>query len=522
MRSSAPTRPFRDVQYSNTGSSLTTRALWLLSAKILAFAFAFALPVLLTRTLSQSEYGVFKQIFLVVGTATSVLPLGLGMSAYYYLPREHDAVRRGQIIFNILLFTGLVGGSTCLLLVLSPELLATAFRQPMLVSFAPLVGVVILLWLFSSVMEAIVVANQELRMATVFIVCAQLSKTVLMLSAALVFDTVESLVYAALVQGMLQTMALLWYLRLRFPRFWTSFDWQVMRLQVGYSVPFGLAGLLYTLQMDLHNYFVSNRFNAATFAVYSIGVAQLPLVGMMRESVGAVMLPRVSYLQKHGEVREIVLLLARAMRKLAAVFLPLYAFMMVTGREFLTVMFTAAYVKSWPIFAINLTLLPLALLEFDAVVRSYQERRFFILKLRVALFVLGILGLWFGIFYFGLVGAIGVVVAINFIERVAIAIKFNSILGITRRDLMLLKDVAKLGVAAFSAGLVTLLVHSFITAAQPLVILLVCGLIFALVYITAILVLRVPTSEERLGLRHGIERLYQRAHPRRAATSLGE
>src|SRR3712207_9271685 len=85
-------------------SSLTVQAFWLLIAKTLAFVFAFALPVLLTRTLSQNEYGLFKQVFLIITTATALLPLGFGMSAYYYLPRESDAGRRGQVIFNILLF----------------------------------------------------------------------------------------------------------------------------------------------------------------------------------------------------------------------------------------------------------------------------------------------------------------------------------------------------------------------------------------------------------------------------------
>src|SRR5688572_32078425 len=111
---------------------------------------------------------------------------------------------------------------------------------------------------------------------------------------------------------------------------------------MAYALPFGLAGLLYTVQTDLHNYFVSNRFSAATFAVYSIGVAQLPFIGILRESVSSIILPRISYLQQQGMEREIILLLANATRKLATVILPVYAVLMVTGREFLTVMFTSA------------------------------------------------------------------------------------------------------------------------------------------------------------------------------------
>jgi O-antigen/teichoic acid export membrane protein len=48
--------------------SLTARTFWLIFAKTLAFVFGFALPLLLVRRLSQTDFGLYKQAFLVVGT----------------------------------------------------------------------------------------------------------------------------------------------------------------------------------------------------------------------------------------------------------------------------------------------------------------------------------------------------------------------------------------------------------------------------------------------------------------------
>lgn len=506
-------------QQQKQRSSLTVQAFWLLIAKTLAFVFAFALPVLLTRTLSQNEYGLFKQVFLIVTTATALLPLGFGMSAYYYLPRENDVRRRGQIILNILLFNLIMGAAACLVLVFWPGFIATIFKDPTIPTYAPLVGIVILLWLFSAFIETAAVANQELRLATIFIVFGQLSRTVLLIAAAIVFDSVEALIYAALIHGIIQSLVLIWYVSSRFPGFWRGFDWSLTTKQVAYALPFGLAGLLYTIQTDLHNYFVSNRFSAATFAVYSIGVAQLPLVGILRESVSAVILPRISYLQEQGQAREIVVLLANAIRKLAVVYLPIYAFLMITGREFLTVMFTSAYAASWPIFAINMTLLPLSLLEVDAVVRAYEQHRYFLLKLQIVLSVLMVLGLWYGIASFGLIGAIGVVVAINFVLRVVLAARFSRVLGAGVRDLLLLKDVGKIAAASIVAGLLCLFVRSMLIASgtRPIIVLVVCGATFAVVYLPAILLLHVPTSDEREKVRRGVERF---VYLRRSANSV--
>ena len=489
-------------------SSLTVQAFWLLIAKTLAFVFAFALPVLLTRSLSQNEYGLFKQVFLIITTAIALLPLGFGLSAYYYLPRENDVKRRGQIILNILLFNLIMGAAACLLLVFWPGLIARIFRDPTIPTYAPLIGVVILLWLFSAFIETAAVANQELKLATIFIVFGQLTRTVLLLAAAIVFDTVEALIYAAVIHGIIQSLALVWYVSSRFPGFWRAFDWSLTVKQVAYALPFGLAGLLYTIQTDLHNYFVSNRFSAATFAVYSIGVAQLPLVGILRESVSSVILPRISYLQEQGQAREIVVLLANAIRKLAVVYLPLYVFLMIVGREFLTVMFTSAYAESWPIFAINLTLLPLSLLEVDAVVRAYEAHRYFLLKLHIVLSILMVFGLWYGIANFGLIGAISVVVVINFLLRVVLAARFSRVIGAGVRDLLLLKDVGKIAVASAVAGVLCLFVHSLMVASgtRPFIVLVVCSVVFAAVYLPAVLLLRVPTSDEREQVRRGVER----------------
>ncbi len=504
------------------GSSLTVQALWLLIAKTLAFVFAFALPVLLTRTLSQNEYGLFKQVFLVITTATALLPLGFGLSAYYYLPRERDAKRRGQVVLNILLFNAMMGAGACLILVFWPGLIASIFRDSTIPTYAPLIGFVILFWLFSSFLDTAAIANQELRLATVFIVVGQLTRTILLLGAAILFDTVEALIYAGLIHGAFQSLALMWYVMSRFRGFWKAFDWSLTLKQIAYALPFGLAGLLYTIQTDLHNYFVSNRFSAATFAIYSIGVAQLPLVGILRESVSSVILPRISYLQKENQPREIVVLLANAIRKLAAAYLPIYAFLMVVGREFLTVMFTSAYAESWPIFAINLTLLPLSLLEVDAVVRAYEGHRFFLVRLQIILSVLLVFGLFYGISRFGLIGAISVVVIVNFLLRVVLAVRFGRVLGANLKDLLLLKDVGKLAIASAIAGLLALLVRSVINAGEPkpLTVLVVCFAVFATAYLAMVLFFGVPTGDERNKVRRSVERLQQFVFLRRSADSI--
>ena len=463
-------------------------------AKTIAFAFNLALPMLLVRRLDQAQFGVYKQLFLVIGTSVTVLPLGFAMSAYYFLPREPD--RRQETVLNILIYNMVVGSLACAAFLFWPVLLAIIFHQPGLTGYAHLIGLVILLWIVSQALEMIPIANGEMKLASALIMSVQLTRTAIYLAAVIVFGSVRALIWAAVVQGVLQTVVLWWYLQSRFGGFWRRLDGRLMRSQLSYAVPLGLAGILYAVQTDLHSYFVSNRLGAVAYAIYGVGTVQLPLMGMLQEATNAVMIPRVSALQQQNDTREIIQLMARAMRKLAAVYFPVYALLVVVAHEFIGVLFTRRYLASVPVFVINLTLLLLGILMQDPLIRAYVEQRFFFIRLRVVLCVLLIAALWFGTTRFGLMGAISAVVLVSVIERIVMAVLFGRILGVSRKDLVLLKDVGKLAFAAAASGLITEGVRFLLRDAKPLVILIVCGIVFSVIYLGGILLAGVVTPEE--------------------------
>ncbi|HEU4508638.1 MAG TPA: lipopolysaccharide biosynthesis protein [Pyrinomonadaceae bacterium] len=500
---------------SSESASLTKPAFLIMIAKSISFAFSFVLPLLLVRSLNQEEFGLYKQIFLVVGTAIVVLPLGVGMSAFYFLPRERE--RKGHVVFNIMLFNVVVSGLACVALFVRPAILGSLFNSTQLIPYASLIGIVILFWTVSSFFELVAIANQEPGVATVFIVAAQITKTSLLVAAAVFFDSLEYLIWAAAIQGILQTIALLVYLWSRFPGFWRDFSWSMLTTQMSYALPIGFAAALYSLQTDLHNYFVANSFGPASFAIYAIGCFQLPLIGILSESVGAVMIPRVSSLQQEDNRREIVLITAQVMRKLAAIYFPVYVFLFLTAREFLTFLFTAAYLSSWPIFLVNLSLVPIGILVTDPILRAYAEQRYFLLRVKIAIFILLFGVLWFGILHLGLVGAIAVAVGASIFERLIAASRAARVLKIGWGERSLFSDIGKLAVAAIAAGALTAIVYAFLPEVRPLVVLCICGVVFSVCYAVAVWVLRIPTEEERAYARRLIERVlrgpWKRLHP---------
>jgi O-antigen/teichoic acid export membrane protein len=253
---------------------------------------------------------------------------------------------------------------------------------------------------------------------------------------------------------------------------------------------------VYTLQADLHQYFVAHAVDAATFAIYAVGCFQVPLAFVVRDSVGAVMVSRVTMLQQRDERAEIMALIVRVIRKLSLIYLPLYVFLLVAGREFIIALFTTRFVESWPIFAVNLTLLPLAIVVNDPVLRAYPEHRHFLLKLRVILLVVLVAALQTGIQQFGMLGAITAVVVTVAIERAVITWRVARILHVRGSDLRPLADVLRIAAAAAVSAILTAGLRTVLSGYEAALVLVICASAFAVAYVTALLALRVPNVEE--------------------------
>jgi O-antigen/teichoic acid export membrane protein len=484
--------------------SLTSQAVWLMMAKTVSFAFAIALPLLLVRRLSQQDLGLYKQVFFVVTTAMNLLPLGFAMSAFYFLPRERD--RQPAVVANILAFLAGTGGLAAILFLIWPGFVVWLFGTPELARLARPLGIVVLLWTVGSFLELITVAVQDVRASTAFIVLAQFSKTALLMGAAAFVGTVDSLVVAAFFQGVVQIAVMTFYLRRRFPGFWRAFDWTLLRRQGAYALPLGMSSLVIQLQDTLHHLFVSHAFGPAGYAIYSVGVTQLPLVGILRESAGAVMLPRINQLESENGRLEILDLVARAGRKLALVYFPLSAFLLVAGREVVTFLFTRQYEASWPIFAIAVMILPMNAIVLDPVTRAHSER-FFFLRLRLAVLAVLTLVLAFYAAELGLVGVMAsVFTAVASIWVVGVW-RMARLLEVGRTELRAFRPIAWTAAAAIVAALVTVGVRAMVVGARPWQVIAICAATFAPIYAAGLALAGVVAASELVGLVQDVRRV---------------
>src|SRR5215813_3543830 len=444
-------------------------------------------------------------------SAISALNLQVASTAYYFMPRAPE--KKLQVTINVLAFYGAIGALVATLFIAYPECALLVFKSGELVTHMPLLGFTILLWLVSSNLEVIPLALGDVRMSSVFIVIAQLTKSALTIGAALAFHSVRAMIWASAIQGLLQILFMFAYIRRRFgQRGWIrgAFDWALFKAQIGNALPYGLGSFAQTTQGDLHNFVVSRYFPPAGFAVYSVGLFQLPLFGLLTNSFRDALIPEVSKLAAAGERRAVIPVWLNAVRKLALVVVPTCALMFVLRYEIITLLFTDAYREAAPIFGIYLfsALLPVALT--GAPIRAHDEFKFFRFKLHLALLPVTFGALYAGIQAAGLTGAVIALVGVQTLEGAIAVTAVGRRLGFVAGDLRHLTPALKTALAAGAASLAALAVKLPLAHAHTLVKMVLCGAAFGAVYIFAAYAFGAVTDAEKAEFRAALSRFLPR------------
>ncbi|HJQ68937.1 MAG TPA: oligosaccharide flippase family protein [Blastocatellia bacterium] len=485
-------------------NSLTRRAAALAAAKTVAFALSVLMPLVLVRTLDQSEFGLYKQAFLILSSALMLFGLQVSASAYYFMPRLPE--KKAQVAMNVLIFYLAVGAVVALLFAAYPRWVTLVFSGDELAEQMPVLGLAILFWLVSSFIEIAPVANGDIRAASAFIVLSQLTRTSLLLGAAVLFGTVRAVVAAAVIQGALQCAILFGYLRKEFGHFWRSFDKKLFKAQLGNALPFGLGGLAYVVQSDMHSYFVSYYFDPATFALYAVGCFQLPLFTLLLDSVGSVLIPEIARLQVEADRRAIFMLWVSAARKVAFFFMPVCAFLFLMRHEFITTLFTDSYAGAAPIFAINVAAMLLNIFLSSAVLRAFDECKYFSMKLHIMLIPVMWVSLWVGIRAGGLVGAMAAFALVQTVDVAITTAKAGHILGLKIKDLRSLAPLARTLAAVAAASLAVISIKQLLPDVRGLTALAATFAAFGGVYLAVAFVVGAVTDAEKSDLRAALVR----------------
>ncbi|UCG52781.1 MAG: oligosaccharide flippase family protein [Candidatus Latescibacterota bacterium] len=386
--------------------TLSYQAAILTLGRVLAFLALFFVPIVNVRTLSKDDFGLYRQFWLLFDTVSVFLILGVPQSLLYYFPRAEDRREKAIYLTQTLVFLVLMGLVSWLVygvlfVVLGPGL-GDAVRQ-YLWAFC----LFTLFMMVSRTMERLFIAEKQAERQAAFIAGAYGLQALTVISVSWFTKRIDLILWALVAYALSRLLVTLFYCIPVYKPSLRDCSFKTIKEQCSYAIPLGLATIVLLVFAQTDKYVIIHFLGREVFAVYSIGAFQLPFMDIIRTSIMNVVFPLMAEHQKEGRYAEILTLWQRATLKTAVVFFPIFVFLEVSARPFITILFTEDYADAVPIFMIYLLIFLRSALDTTSVLMVYKKTGF-MFKVNLVAFVCHVA---FSVFMFKTIGWLGVPIA---------------------------------------------------------------------------------------------------------------
>lgn len=456
-------------------------ALVLLAGKMLGYVTSFAIPLVLVRVFDPATFGTYKQLFVIFGTVYALAQFGVTESLYYFIPE--DRRRAGHCVFNALIVLTFLGGAGALLLWLARFDIADLMNNALLADGLHLLALYTFFMLLSSVLEVTMTARNRHVLTSATYAISDTTRALMCMVPAVIFHDLQWVLVWTVIFAALRLIATLHYLRLEFGIAFTPQPALALR-QLAYAGPFGLAQVFEILQFNLHFYFVSHHFDAATFAIYAIACLNIPIVDHLVAAIGSVLMVRMRELAREG-AGGVLRIWNDTITKLALVLFPAVVILLAIAEPFIRLLFTATYQAAAPLFMLWLLGFLFAVLPTDAALRVYAQHRTLLTINILRLLIVATL-LVPAMHAFGLAGPILVTLLAVAVTKFLGLIRIRTLLRASTDNLLPWGALTRTLVIASAAALPVLLLRAGVDL-PDLVLLLSSGILYGITYVVLLL-----------------------------------
>ena len=354
------------------------------AGRVLGALLSLATAMVLSRLLTRAEYGTYQQIWLVYNTIAPLFILGLPAGVVYYTSQA-DAGGRKMIVRQTTLLLALAGLAIGAIMYCFSDALAAQFGGRSLGGLIRLFALFPVFTLPLSFVDSFLITIDKAKAAALFGILsnvvqygaavlpvalgAGLQAAVLALDAVAVARfAVVALIFAIATSSVAS-------------RSDSGFAARLLR----YAIPLGVSGILGTVMMQLGRVIVATFCGVQEYAVYVNGATELPFVGIITGSVMSVVTPAFVRLLKDGQDEEVIRLWHSATRKVALLFFPLTAVLMVYGPDLIILLFSERYAESSSVFRIFLLLLPLRITVYGSLLMAAGKSHLILMASGLAL-----------------------------------------------------------------------------------------------------------------------------------------
>ena len=349
-------------------------AFFLSIGKISAMLLNFVMPLFLSRFLTKEEYGLYSQFYLVHNFVGSICAFGVQSNLYYFFPGATEE-RKKTITWNTLVAiccSGLLGGLCLLIPGIRNFLLNDELQK-----YLNIIILCIIFYVPSLLIDPLGVVRNNKLLVMIYHPVSILLKVVFVISFALTFHTLDSIFYAILLlEGIIFAFLLLYILRYYPLRNGKILSRQLMRQQLVYSLPFGIAVCLNTLCGQIDKIICTNYLSLEEYAVYSIAFFGIPGILQIYDALCQVNVVDMAKYHKEKNQVEILNSYKAFVTKTLSFSLPVILTGCLFSPQIINFIFSSKYHAAIPFFRLYLLTFIFGMMGAGTILRAIGKTQY--------------------------------------------------------------------------------------------------------------------------------------------------
>ena len=440
-----------------SSSSNSKQAMWVAIGQFCAYAIGIVSPMILSRYFDKGDYGTYKQVMYVYSTLTTVFTFGIPRAYSYFIPRvtlgeSRDVVKKITnificlgIIFSILLF---LGAPLIAQLLKNPDLaIALKYFAPTPLFLMPVVG-----------LDCILASYKKTQFLAIYSISTKVFTLICIVLPVILFKGTYVHAIIGFDIASFITFLLALYLR-NIPTKGIPIEKTTVTIRdiLRFSIPLMIASIWIMIFQSANQFFVSRYYGNETFADFSNGFIEFPIIPMVVNSVATVLMPVFSGMMVNNRegIKDVW---TRALSKSVKITYPMAVFSIVFSSLIMICFYGDIYQTSGIYFLIKNVEGFFAIIPFYPILLALGKTKAYS-NIHMAMAV-AIVPLEFLVVMIGLPAAmIGVVyVLCSFIKVVLQFLIVSKSVQLSFRDLIPYKDMIMVAVVA---GLSTIFPYLF-------------------------------------------------------------
>jgi O-antigen/teichoic acid export membrane protein len=353
---------------------IRTRSMIIMISQGLAQATTIILGIILVRLITKETLGTYRQTMLVYAFLSGILSLQLENSLYYFIPKCDISLRRSLFLQTI--STKLVSSLiVSVIMFFGAEVIANMFTNPELGRLLRIYSLYSILASVISLIPAFMISLDRAIRAGVYSMADAIGRIVVVVSMFALGQSLANVIWAiTILAGIISTIGYIDMARLCPTGKWRV-DRQLLIEQLHYTWPFLAISIIGIVNIQLDKIIISTFYDPATYAVYSCGAMELPLVALITGSINSAIMPNLVTLSGQGKPLAALALWQEAIRKSSLVIFPCFAFFIFLAKDFILLIYGKEYIMAaWP-FVIYLCLLPIRIATYNTLFRAIGKTK---------------------------------------------------------------------------------------------------------------------------------------------------